>query len=262
MKLFLSVIGLFYCFCSYAQEQQKVFFGKTSDDLGALSYVHIINKSNGSATSSNNNGEFRIFAKPKDTLQFTSVGYQSRIMVLQTSDFGINEKQIKLQAEIIELDEIELKNHNLTGNLSSDTKLVTTKEEINAKTLKLPNAHKIKLTVAERRLYTAMGGRKSFRIGTNTAVSVDYIINSISGRLKRLKKLKKIEDNETEIKSLKNAFTNYIINDLKIDSTNVYRFIYFCQEDENYQAKQQKGEFAIIEFLKQKSEEFKTINKK
>lgn len=245
---FSSLLCHFFAFC-----QKKVFFGKISDNLGTLPHVHIVNKNNNSATSSNENGEFRIFAKPKDTLIFTSVGYKTKILILQTSDFGINEKQIKLKKEIIELDEITVKKHNLTGNLSSDTKLVKTEKEINAKTLQLPNANKRKLTVAERRLFTATGGG---------LLGIDYIINLLSGRIKKLKTLKKIEDNEKQIKNLKNTFTNYIINDLKIDSTNLYRFIYFCQEDKNYKIAKKKGKFAIIDFLRQKSVKFKELNKK
>lgn len=247
------VFFTFIAFHFLHSQERKMFFGKTIDDLGNLASVHIINKNTNTATSSNINGEFRIFAQPNDTIKFTFVGYKTHTLLLKNSDFGINEKQIHLKKEIIELDEIELKKHNLTGSLSSDVKNVNTKKEINAKSLMLPNANAKKLTQAERRLYTAMGGG---------VLGIDYIINLLSGRIKKLKKLKKIEENERQITYLKNSFTNYIIKDLKIKTNEVYRFIYFCQEDKDYKNINHKSEFTIIDFLKKKSIEFKKLNRK
>lgn len=260
MKKILLFLITTYSFFSHSQER-KMFFGEIYDDLGTLPSVHIINKNTNQATSSGNNGEFRVFAQPNDTIQFTFVGYKTQTLVLKSSDFGIHEKQIRLKKEIIELDEVSLKKHNLTGSLSSDIKNVKTEKEINAKSLKLPNANAKKYTQAERRLYTAKGGlKKPIQLGLANAISLDYIINSISGRIKKLKHLKKIETHEKQIAYLKNTFTNYIVNDLQIDSTNVSRFIYFCQESKNYNKIKPKDEFIIIEFLKEKATEFKKLN--
>lgn len=181
MKKLLLFFIIIYCHSSYSQEK-KMFFGKISDDLGILPSAHIINKNTSQATLSNNNGEFRVFAQPNDTIQFTFVGYKTQTLVLKTSDFGINEKQIRLKKEIIKLDEINLKKHALTSSLSSDVKNVKTKKEINAKTLKLPNANTKRYTQIERKLYTAYGGG---------LLGIDYIINILSGRIKKLKHLKK-----------------------------------------------------------------------
>lgn len=244
------IILLLFTSISFAQER-TIFFGKIADDLGELENVHIINLNTRGATHTNPQGEFKLFAKVKDSIKITYIGYKTKVLILKTTDFGIAEKQIHLDKETVELDEVNIKNNNLLGSLSSDIKNVKTKEEINAKTLRLPNAGNRKLTQAERRLFTAYGGN---------ILNIDVIINLISGRIKKLKNLKRIEDNEKQITNLKNAFTNYVIQDLKIDSTNVSRFIYYAQEDKDYKKINLKNEFAIIEYLREKSIEFKKLN--
>lgn len=250
MKQLITLFTIISCTC-FSQER-TIFFGKIFDNLGALENVHIINLQTNNATYTNPQGKFKLFAKINDSIKITSVGYKTKVLLLNISDFGINEKQIHLKKETIELDEVNVKKHNLLGLLSSDVKNIKTNDKINAQTLKLPYAGNRKLTVAERRLYTAYGGG---------LLGIDYIINILSGRIKKLKNLKKIEASEKQITYLKNTFTNYIIQDLKIDSANVSRFIYYAQEDKNYKPILQKGDFSIIEFLKEKSVHFKKLNK-
>lgn len=253
MNKVIPLLFLLTSSISFSQENRKVLYGVISDNLETLPRVHIINTTTKKATYSNDKGEFKIFAQPNDTIKITAIGYKTQLLLIDNKYFGIHENQIRLQKEIIELNEIEIKSHNLTGTLLSDLKNIKNTTEINAKTLQLPNANTRRLTVAERRLYTAYGGG---------LLGIDYIINVLSGRIKRLKKLKKIEDNEKEISQLKNTFTNYIINDLNINTSDLYRFIYFCQEDKNFKSQQEKGEFTIIEFLRIKAIEFKKLNPK
>lgn len=106
----------------YAQTNRTIFFGKISDELGLLENVHIININTNQATHTNTFGKFKIFAKANDSLKITSVGYKTKTLILKTSDFSITEKQIHLKKEIIELDEVEIKKHNLIGSIESDIK--------------------------------------------------------------------------------------------------------------------------------------------
>ncbi len=176
-------------------EDRTIFQGLIYDDLGVLSNAHIVNLQTKKATSSLNQGEFEIFAKVGDSLKITSVGYKTKILKLKTQHFGIQTTKIHLKKDIIELDEVVVGNNNLLGILESDVKGIKEQPQIDAKLLRLPNAGVRKLTSAERKLYTATtsGG----------GISVDYIINTLSGRLKKLKKLKEFEDAEKEIKWLK-----------------------------------------------------------
>lgn len=251
-KVFLYISLLIPLMCSIAQER-NVFFGEVSDNLGKLSRVHIININTKKGILSNDKGKFEILAKPTDSLRFSFVGYKIKKIVLSVLDFGINEKKIHLQKEVITLDEVNVKRHNLTGSIYSDSKLTKEKNNIDAVSLKLPNAGAYKMTQAERKIYTAVTSGGGF-------VPLELIINIISGRLKKLKKLKEIEETEKNIFYLKSLFTDYIIQDLQIDKSDVYRFIYYCESDKDYELAKNKGEFNVINFLKEKAVAFKKLN--
>ncbi|CAL2103201.1 Carboxypeptidase-like regulatory domain-containing protein [Tenacibaculum sp. 190130A14a] len=261
-KAFIYIIILLCASKLYSQEHRKYMYAEINDKIGPVVNAHIINLQTGQGTFSNDNGEFRILSKENDSLKISSVGYKTISFIVQKSNFGIEKNNISLQKVAIDLDEVEVKRNNLLGNLTSDSKLVKKEKEINAETLKLPYAGSKKLTPAERKLYTAKGGDFPFLIGFGAIVSVDYILNSISGRIKKLEKGLQHERLEQRVTYLKSTFSNYIITDLKINESDLYRFIYFCLSDENFYTNLQLSEVVIINSLKDKSLEFKKLNPK
>lgn len=218
--------------------------------MGSLANVHILNKNTNKVTYSNIDGAFRIFAKTSDTLQFSSVGYHDKTVLVNTNHFGINENLFNLEKQTIALDEIEIKNHNLTGRLTTDSKKIKKSNEVDAVSLQLPFAGMRKRTQAERRLFTA-----------NNSGMIVYLLNVLSGRLKKLKKMEELEKEELRFRDVKKLFHNYIISDLKIDSTNVNRFLYYCVENKGYQT-MPKDEMRLINYLRKKSVTFKKLNPK
>ncbi len=260
-KILTSLLLLLVIVKINSQEKRSFFFAEIRDKFDFLPDVHIINKETKSGTFTNINGEFKIKAKENDSLSISFVGYKSIVWVVKKEHFGIARNVIYLEKKAIDLDEVEIKETDLIGSLSSDTKLVRHEKHIDAETLNLPNAGLPKLTVAERRLYTATNGMPAAVAftGLGFIMSPDYMLNLISGRIKKLRKLKDIEDLETRVKGLKHQYTDYITSDLKIKEDHVYQFIYFLTEDSNFNSEFQKGEFAVIEFIKSKSSEFKKL---
>lgn len=230
------------------------------DKIGPVANAHIINLQTKEGTYTNENGTFRIISKQNDTLQISSVGYKTLNYIVQSNNFGIQKNSIELTKISINLDEVEVKRNNLLGHLSSDSKLVKKEKEINAKTLNLPFAGAKKLTPAERKLYTARGGNFPVLIGFGAIVSVDYILNTISGRIKKLEKGLHYERLEKKVHYLKHAFSNYIITDLEIKESDLFRFIYFCVDDSTFNQYFAEGEVSIINFLNEKSTAFKKLN--
>lgn len=253
--LFLTSISI------YSQNNRKWLYGTIIDNLNVLSNIHVINLTNKQATYTNDKGIFKILAQKNDSIQFTAIGYKTHALKINITHFGIQKNIIKLTKEIIELNEVEIKRNNLTGFINSDIKFIKHEKIINAKTLKLPNAGNRILTPAERKLHTAKGGSESLRLGLASSISLDYIINTFSGRIKKLEKLKVFEDREKEIKYLTDTYSNYISKDLKIDNSEIPQFINYCESDINYHANKAIGEFSIIAFLKLKATEFKKLNK-
>ncbi|CAM1354791.1 carboxypeptidase-like regulatory domain-containing protein [Tenacibaculum insulae] len=259
-ELLLFSVFLMIFLKGYCQKNRKFLYATIKDKIGTVYNAHVINFTTKQGTFTNESGEFRILAKENDSLQISFVGYKTKIITVKLNHFGMIKNTFKLVKIAYELDEINLKKNNLLGFLSSDSKNIKTKKEINAKTLKLPFAGSRILTPAERKLHTAMGGSTPIMLGLANSISLDYILNSISGRIKKLRKLKAIESLEFKIDKLKKTYSIPIVKEFKIKETDVYRFIYFCSSDEKFNQIYNSGEIDMILFLKNKSEAFKKLN--
>lgn len=106
----------------FGQTNRKMLNGIISNNLGPLENVHIINIQTKEATNTNQDGRFRLFAKPQDSLRISSIGYKTELVTVVISDFGMTEKNIHLKKQTIELDEVVVNSNNLSGVLESDTK--------------------------------------------------------------------------------------------------------------------------------------------
>ncbi|MCT4698604.1 carboxypeptidase-like regulatory domain-containing protein [Tenacibaculum haliotis] len=235
-----------------SQENRKFLYADVKDKIAGVYNAHIVNLNTKQGTFTNESGEFRILAKQHDSLQISFVGYKSTLLIVNLHHFGIQKNTFELVKTAFELDEISIKKNNLLGYLTSDSKNIKIEKKIDAKTLKLPYAGSRILTPAERRLYTAMGGRN--------LLSIDYIINSISGRITKLRKLKTIESLEVKVKNLKNTYSKHIVKEYHIKESDVYKFIYFCTADEHFNQVYNSGDINMILFLKKKSEVFKKLH--
>ena len=247
MQKLLLINLLFFTANLLSQEDRKLVSGKLKDQIQELSGAHIINLNTNVATYSLDDGNFKIYAKKNDSLQFSFIGYKTLILKLKEEHFGILDIFVELQKETIELDEIELKNHNLTGSLTSDVQQVKHRELINASTLKLPNADRRKLTQAERRFYTATSG------------NLNLLLNLLNGKVKEVKEEIRAERESRYITNVKEKYENQIINILKIDSTEVNHFIYFCYLAEDFNNSIKKGDIYFVNFLQDQAKIYKAI---
>ncbi|WP_028888954.1 carboxypeptidase-like regulatory domain-containing protein [Tenacibaculum ovolyticum] len=248
-KYLFFFIFLVSFFKTQSQENRSFLYATVKDKIGPVINAHILNKNTKQGTFTNENGEFRILAKSNDRLQISFVGYETSIFNIEIKHFGIQKTIFELLKTNYELDEVTIKQNNLLGYLSADSKNIKTEKKINAQTLKLPYAGSRIMTPAERRLRTASGG-----------FGIHPLLNWISGRTKRLKKLKIIEDLELKINQIKNTYHLQIIKELDINETDIYRFIYYCESDKNFIKAYNSSDINMIRFLKNKAETFKKLN--
>ncbi|WP_428743033.1 hypothetical protein [Tenacibaculum sp.] len=108
----------------FSQEERKTLFGIIYDENGVLENAHIVNFSTNQATFSNENGEYRIFAKPNDSIRYTSIGYKTIFEKLTKEDFNKYRKRTTLERQDYELEEISLRTNELSGDLTKDLKKV------------------------------------------------------------------------------------------------------------------------------------------
>ena len=188
-----------------AQDKPIRIQGMITNDSIALENIHIVNKSSNKGTLSNYKGEFQMFVKENDTIQFSSIQYITRKLIITQQHLKNKVLKIKLTQKTNVLQEVVIENM--------------------AKSLGLPNADKEPLKPTERKLnYIRKGG------------NINKIYAWISGEKKKLKILQdhlnedaKISENNLNVQLIRNHFTDdFFINSLKITKENIDGLIYYC----------------------------------
>lgn len=253
MKKLIYICCFFLFIKGYSQTKRTYYYAQLHDKIEAVANAHIVNLNTKQGSFSNYNGEFRIFAKPKDSLQISFIGYKTVLKVLKISDFSLQKHKIEIVKTPIELDTVSVKRHNLSGILAIDAKKVKDGEhEVTAETLNLPNAGSRILSQAERRLHTATSSAGG--------IGLDPLLNWISGRTKKLKKAKVIEDKEKRITNLHDEYYNYILHELNILPEDKLLFVYFCEESPEFSTTQVRNKLVMLHFFNKKAITFKKLN--
>ncbi|MFD0991970.1 carboxypeptidase-like regulatory domain-containing protein [Tenacibaculum geojense] len=118
----LTTLLLLTSLVIYSQNKNRILHGFVLDKLGPVPDAHVINKSQKRGAYSDINGEFTITAKENDSIHISSVGYKTFKIKVNNQHFSIQNNNFNLEKITIELDEVEVKKHDLTGNLESDQK--------------------------------------------------------------------------------------------------------------------------------------------
>jgi hypothetical protein len=214
-------------------QTEKVILGKIVCNNNVVSNIQITNLVNEKSTVSDNNGDFKILAKPDDMLVFTSINYEYKRKFLEQSDFDSNNIIINLIKKIEQLDEVVV----------SKTKINPFDEGI---------YDKIKTyTPAERRLHEARSG------------IVEPLVNLISGRTASLKKQLIVERNERNLAKISYLYQDeYYTQKLKINHDLIKAFQYFAVEDKKLIENLKTKNKTLIKFrIIQLAQEFNNLQK-
>jgi len=183
---------------------EKMINGQvTTNNTAALEGVNITNTSSKIMVVSDQYGHFSILAKEGDILSFLDVRYEFLRKFITHQEFSIGNVAVDLIPKSIELDEV----------------VVNKYPSITAENLGIIPKDQIKLTSAERKVYTATNG-------------TDALLNYFSGRTKMLKKEESVEKREFLMAKLEYLFEDkYYIETLKIPEEFIKGFQYYCVED-------------------------------
>ena len=215
----LLLLYIFFPLVVLSQNDSLVS-GKIVSESSLLEGIHVINlsKRNGAVTDSR--GYFQIKAKVSDTLQFSAVNLKATRHVLKASDFSNDLLLIKMESLITELEEVAIINY----------------KNINAVALGIVPANQKTYTPAERKL-AAAGDFKWYSplLIPLGGMSVDGLINSISGRTAMLKKELVVERKELLQAKTSDYFERkYFIETLKIPDEFVDGFLFYIVENEKF----------------------------
>lgn len=198
----------------------KKLNGKITSDYPDLEGIYIANLNSDVATVSEKNGYFSINASVGDTLLFSAVQFVGTKIKLKEQDFSNTIFFVKLETLTNLLDEVKIDEYR----------------KINSVSLGLVSKNQKKYTPAERKLKTAgeLHWYSPLLIPVG-GMSVDGLLNAISGRTSQLKQELVIERKELLLVKIATVFEeNYFTETLKIPAENVKGFQYYIVDDENF----------------------------
>jgi hypothetical protein len=190
-----------------AQEDvRKIIIGKVVSDFKPLEGISVVNSSNKMIAVSDENGCFSILAKDKDVLSFSGIDYKYLLKYVYKHEYISGALEVNLTFNSIELDEVIINKH----------------ANITAENLGIIARGQIKLSLAERRLYSGSGG-------------IMGLYNFLSGRRHILKMNVVIAKKELLLKKMEYLFDDkYYIENLKIPQELIKGFQYYCVEDADF----------------------------
>lgn len=125
MKAILFVILSLFANFLFAQGiERKVLRGIVVVDSFDVEAVTVRNISSNLNAKTDIDGKFSIRARATDTLFFESQSFISQRYILSQKDFWKEELEIRLHVKITELDELIITPYTLSGNLTEDTKRI------------------------------------------------------------------------------------------------------------------------------------------
>lgn len=220
--------------------------GRIYSQGGDVAATHVLNITSNRFTIADEQGFFEIPVRLYDTLMFSAVQFKQKKVVVTLEVLEQNFLLVQMEDALTELSEVVVRLYNLSGDLSRDAGSMKTEEVITASTLGLPNAYVKSPTQAERELYAATA---------NPIMSVDPLINAITGRTKMLKN--RVERNNTYARTerVREFYVDSLYNnELKIPEERIDDLLYFCEVDTAFQAiVDTHDRLKIWEFIRKKS---------
>ena len=215
MKLFKSIIIFLFFAQTFAQTPTLTLLkGKITSQIKELNDVYVANLRSESTTTTDNNGNFSMFVKVGDTLQFSGLQIVTKKAVITENDLAKQLYVENLEVKVNPLDEVEIKQY----------------PNINATSLGILQKPAKVYTPAERKLKaaTALDGK----IGFGGAMSIDPLLNWMSGRTTMLKKELAVEKKEKLLQKIEYLFKeDYFLENLKIPKDYLRGFWYYAVED-------------------------------
>jgi len=217
-KRLLTIILLFFAAFSWSQESQRqILKGKLKAEVSDLEGIYIVNLQTEKVSISGPGGYFHIMAKAADTLMFSAVQFKGKSIGLTAADFEKEMYFVTLESMINQLDEVTIIRYN----------------NINAVALGIIPRGQKKYTPAERRLKTASSLDGQF--GLNSVMSIDPLLNYLSGRTAMLKKELQVEKKEFALRKISDMFQHeYFTKQLQIPEIYVDGFCFYLVEDKKF----------------------------
>ena len=216
-------------------QNTSVVRGKIISEATDVEGIVIKNSTSNFEVFSKRGGYFMIQGKPNDTLTFSAFNFIPAIHVISERDFGENLVFITMLMNRTQLKELAVIDY----------------KSINAESLGIVPKGQRTYTPAERKLIAA-GEFKWYSplLIPLGGMSVDGLINSISGRTSMLKKEVEVEKKERLQTKLAAKFDKeYVQKTLEIPEAYVEGFMFFAAEHEGFAAAMKVKNYTMASFI-------------
>lgn len=234
MKTLLIFTLLLFTQKFFAFEQPYTIHGTINDKIGALANVHIINLDTQEGTFTDALGNFSIVVKKGDKLKFSSIQHYTKIVTISEKDIEKRTINIFIVRKTYLLDEVEIAQHNLTGNLHIDAKQIP-KDTISELVANLVSEIRsmdynaiLDMPIGEDEIHLQKGVAPAI---PNSFSGLGMSIPLGNKNDERIKKIKKeLELAKTFPDKLRITIgENFFFNILKIPKDKYYNFIEYCK---------------------------------
>ncbi len=235
---------------SVIAQQQILLEGQVLNDTIDKAQLTVVNITLKRGTITNEKGSFVIPVRVNDTINISAIQYESRQFVVNQTMFNRKKISLYLVPKINELDEVEISNLDLSGNIHRDVSTTKLDKQVTARDLGIPENTAPKRTVEERRYYTA--------ITSGSGIPLDGLINSITGRLKMLKRHIEVSRFENLVQESRSRFSDTLyMKNLNIPQELIEDFVYYTFEDKKAKTYVDNNDaFGLFEFMMTKSKAY------
>lgn len=258
-----------------AQNNETSLNGTVKSNSLPVENIHILNKRTQKGAISNSEGKFNIYAKLNDTLAISGIQFYTFNLLITEYELANKNIKVELLQRINTLSEIELKTHDLSGNLMLDTKnYVDTMPKPNQETLNFDDVDvKVPSTFVAKKLdpdylpdptdpMAPIGGDLIGLANLIFSPLIKVVSEKIEKRKIEKKKERKIEEKR------KNATNNireefgghFFINDLNIPTEQIDAFIDYCKSKGTVEAYVKNNKIELINIFVSESKNFNQSN--
>lgn len=244
-----------------SKQLRGTVYGNGKDVVGVV----VQNITSKKAVITDVDGNFSILVNKNDILVFSAVQFKRKVLPVSEELFNTNFISVPLEEFVNELKEVVVTPYNLSGHLNQDLDGLQLEKDVSAEALGLPNAHTKIITQSERKLQEASGmsitGGGGIG-GAGGALTLNPIINAITGRTKMLKNRVKVDKTYARTQRVQDFYVDSLfVMTLKIPAEKVDDFMYFCEVDPQFQSTvDSKDKLKIWDFMVSKSRAYRKNN--
>jgi len=259
MRNNLLFVLLLFSFFSFSQKERiKILRAVVVSDSIPVERVTVTNITAETVVITDDLGQFTIFAKEEDVIMITGVAFETKQIVLKSSDFNEMIFIIPISEKMNQLDEVKIGPYKLSGDLVYDAKRIKVKPAFKVELAPIDWSN-IEITGVKPR------AENMFMPTSSNAASVDLIkvgkliADLFGSSSKKIYVEHKVDLEEFQTEIMKRFSDDFFEKTLKISQIDRQLFINFSFSNEinEKQLFEISNSLALMEFMISKSEAFR-----